>query len=73
MSRGRRYHPVRSRRVLVTPQGSAVANAIQDLILTPTPMLASLKLPSALTMMPSQPSEGDGWGAPSHPATKRLR
>jgi len=46
--------------VLVTPQGSAVANAIQGLILTPTTMLASLELSSAPTMMPSQPSQADG-------------
>src|SRR5690349_12484227 len=61
MSRGRRHHPLWSRRrVLVTPQGSAVTNAIQGLILTPTTMLASLELPSAPAMMPSQPSKGDG-------------
>jgi hypothetical protein len=61
MSRGRRHHPVRSRRrVLVTPQGSAVTNAIQSLILTPTTMLATLKTPSTSAIMPSQSSEGDG-------------
>jgi len=46
--------------VLVTPQGSAVANAIQGLILTPMMMLLTLKPSSTPAMMPSQPSEGDG-------------
>ena len=61
MSRGRRHHPLWSRRrVLVTPQGSAVANAIQGLILTPTTMLLTLKRPPTSAIMPSQPSQGDG-------------
>jgi hypothetical protein len=60
MSQGRRHHPSWSRRVLVTPQGSAVANASQGLILTPTTMLATLKPSSTPAIMPSQPSEADG-------------
>jgi phosphoglycerate dehydrogenase-like enzyme len=61
MSPGRRRHPLWSRRrVLVTPHGSAVANAIQSLILTPMMMLLTLKLSSTPAMMPSQPSEADG-------------
>jgi hypothetical protein len=36
-------------------------------------MLAILKLPSAPAMMPSQPLEGDGQGAPTRPSIKRLR
>ena len=60
MSRGRRHYPLWSRRrVLVTPQGSAVANAIQSLLLTPTTMLLTLKSPSTSAMMLSQPSQGD--------------
>ena len=47
MSRGRYHYPLWSRRrVLVTPQGSAVANAIQSFILTPMMMLLILKLSS---------------------------
>ena len=50
MSRGRRHHPLWSRcRVLVTPQGSAVANAIQSLLLTPTTMLLTLRSPLILS------------------------
>jgi hypothetical protein len=61
MSRGRRRHPLWSRRrVLVTPQGSAVAYAIQTLILTPMMMLLILKPSSTSAIMPSQSSEGDG-------------
>jgi hypothetical protein len=61
MSRGRRHHPLRSRRrMLVTPQGSAVANASQGLILTPMMMLLILKPSSTPAMMPSQPSQADG-------------
>jgi hypothetical protein len=61
MSRGRRRHPLWSRpRVPATPQGSAVTNAIQDLILTPTTMPLTLKRPSTSAIMPSQSSEGDG-------------
>jgi hypothetical protein len=61
MSRGRRHHPLWSRcRVLVTPQGSAVANAIQGLMLTPTMMLLTLKSPSTPAVRPLQPSQSDG-------------
>jgi hypothetical protein len=61
MSRGRRHHPLWSRRrVLVTPQQSAVANANESLILTPTTMLLALKLSSKLAMTPSQSLQADG-------------
>jgi hypothetical protein len=74
MSRGRRHHSVRSRRrVLVTPQGSAVAYASLDLILTPTTILLTLKRPSALAIMPSQPSEAGSRGAPNCPETAPPR
>ena len=61
MSRGRRHHPLWSRRrVPVTPQESAVANANESLILTLVMTLLALKPSSKLAMTPSQPSEADG-------------
>ena len=61
MSRGRRHYPLWSRhRVLVTPQGSAVTDAIQSLILTPMMMLRILKPSPTPAMMPSQPPQADG-------------
>jgi hypothetical protein len=61
MSRGRRHHPLWSRRrVLVTPQGSAATNAIQSLILTPVMTLLTLKPSSTPAMTPSQLLQADG-------------
>jgi hypothetical protein len=61
MSRGRRHYPLWSRRrVLVTPQGPAVAYAIQSLILTPMMLLLILKPSSTPAMIPSQPLQADG-------------